>query len=124
MWVSLGISILLGALGQIFMKEGMKAAGPIALDQGLPHLFYYYLNVFLSPYILGAVASYGVSILLWLGVLSRADLTLIRPLMSIGYILTMVYGYYAGEHLTPGRVFGTLLIIVGLYFVARSGGRV
>ncbi len=121
MWISLIFSISLGALGQIFMKEAMKGAGPVPLQEGIPVLFHYFLHVFLSPFLLGALASYGVSILLWLSILSVSDLSLIRPLMSAGYIITMAYGYYAGENVTGERILGTLLIVVGLVFVAHSG---
>lgn len=120
MWIALGIAIILGALGQVFMKMGMKTAGPIPLEDGTLELFYYFLKAILSPWLVFAVASYGISFFLWLGALSVADLSLIRPFTSLGYIVTMAYGYFAGESMTPGRVAGTLLIVAGLFFLIRS----
>lgn len=121
MWIGLIISILLGAFGQILMKVAMKAAGPVPLSSGIPVLFDYFLHAAFSLPLIGAAACYGVSFLLWLGVLSVADLSLARPIMSLGYLVTMAYGIYAGEEVTPGRIVGTLFIVLGIVFIARSG---
>ena len=120
MWFALGLAIVLGALGQILMKEAMKAAGPIPLEEGTGVLFLYFFKAFLSPWLIGAVVSYGISFIVWLGVLSLTDLSLIRPLMSAGYVLTLAYGYFAGEHVTLERVLGTGLVIAGIVFLVHS----
>lgn len=121
MWIGLIVSIILGAFGQVLMKEGMKAAGPVPLSSGIPVLFDYFFHAIFSLQLIGAALCYGVSFLLWLGVLSVADLSLARPIMSAGYLITMAYGIYAGEEVTPGRIVGTLFIILGIVFIARSG---
>lgn len=113
-------SIFLGAFGQIFMSVAMKAQGPVTKAQGLQGLFQYYLSAGLSLPMFGAVFCYGLSFVLWLGVLSAKDLSLARPLMSIGYIVTLAYGFYAGENVTWARALGTALIVIGLFFVVRS----
>lgn len=123
MWPALIVSIVLGAIGQILMKIGMKAAGPVPLDRGIVDLFYYFMHAVLSFPLIGAALSYGISFVLWLGVLSVADLSLARPIMSAGYILTLAYGFASGEDITPARVLGTCLIVVGIAFVAKSGIR-
>ena len=58
---------------------------------------------------------------MWLAVLSVADLSLARPIMAAGYLITLAYGFAAGEDITAGRVVGTCLIVLGIAFVARSG---
>ena len=120
-WIVLAIAIILGAFGQIFMKEAMKLAGPFPGDASLPNIFLYFIYSLLSFKMFLAAFSYGLSFILWLGVLSLADLSLIRPLMSFGYLITMLYGFYAGENVTLERVVGTLLIVAGIFFVAKSG---
>lgn len=124
MWPALIVSILLGALGQILMKIAMKQVGPIPLDGPIVEIFYYFLRAGLSFSLIGAAASYGVSFLLWLAVLSVADLSLARPVMSAGYLLTLAYGFFAGEDVSATRVIGTLLIVVGIGFVVKSGLKV
>jgi drug/metabolite transporter (DMT)-like permease len=114
------ISVLLGTLGQVFMKERMKAMGPFPAAPALDQVVVYFWNTAWSWQMFGAAASYGVSFLIWLGVLSRADLTLARPLMSISYLLVLFYGYWVGERVSLERVFGVALITLGVFFVARS----
>jgi len=120
-WPALGFSIILGAIGQILMKMAMKAAGPVPMSSGLLALVSYFFGAGISLPMIGAVACYGLSFVMWLAVLSVADLSLARPIMSAGYLITLAYGFFAGEDITPGRVVGTCLIVVGIAFIARSG---
>jgi len=119
-WSLLLCSVVLGAFGQIFMKEAMKAAGPVPLDLSFSVLWRYFWNAILGWRMFAAASSYGISFLLWLALLSRSDLSLARPLMSLGYVITLLYGFYAGESVTVARAWGTLLIVAGLILVARS----
>lgn len=119
LWTFLGAAILLGAIGQILMKVAMKQAGPIPLNDGLFLLIDYFFKALISLPLITAVFCYAVSVLLWLSVLSVADLSLVRPLMSIGYILTLMYGIYSGETVTAERIGGTLLITGGVFLLVR-----
>ena len=120
MWGSLAIAIVLGAFGQILMKEAMKAAGLVPLDRSPAELLRYSFHILFSWRVFLLGICYGISVLLWLGVLSVADLSMARPLMSAGYLITLAYGFYMGEQVTTDRVVGTFLIIAGLFFVAKS----
>lgn len=119
-WTFLALAIFLGALGQILMKVGMKNAGPIPLHEGTTAVVAYFWKAIFSPPLVGVAICYGLSILLWLSVLSVQDLSLVRPLMSVGYLLTMAYGMLSGEDVTPARIAGTLLITGGVFLVVRS----
>lgn len=115
------VSVSLGALAQIMMKEAMKIAGPFPGMVGVRGLIEYFSGAILTWPVVGAIGCYGLSFFVWLAVLSRSDLTLARPFVSIGYIIIIVYGYYAGERMSFDRIFGIALIAAGLFFVARSG---
>lgn len=98
----------------------MKAAGPVPKSAPLTELGLYFVHAGLSLPMVAAVCCYGLSFLLWLGVLSQKDVSLARPMMSLGYLVTLAYGFYAGEQVTWERVLGTVLLIAGLFFVVRS----
>ena len=121
LWIWLAVSVLLGAFGQIFMKIGMSSRGVVPHDAAPIELIEYYISAVISLPMLAAVGCYGLSFLLWLGVLSGKDLSLARPLVSVGYLLTLAYGVWAGEQVTWTRVMGTLLIVVGVFFMIQSG---
>lgn len=120
LWSALALSILFGAGGQIFMKEAMKVAGPVPLEKDLLHLAGYFFHAILTWQIFAVGVCYGLSIVLWLSVLSVADLSLVRPFMSVGYLVTLGYGIYAGEDVTPYRIAGTLLIIGGTFLLIKD----
>lgn len=121
MWPALILSVVLGAFGQILMKEALKTAGPVPLASGIAGLASYFFYTLLSWQMFGAFLCYGLSFALWIAVLSIADLSLARPMMSAGYLITLAYGVFAGEEVTPGRVIGTCLIVIGIAFIVRSG---
>jgi drug/metabolite transporter (DMT)-like permease len=120
MWTFLALAILLGAIGQILMKIGMKQAGPVPLHEGAQALVVYFFKALTSPALVGVVFCYGLSILLWLAVLSVEDLSLVRPMMSAGYLLTLIYGIFSGEAVTWERIAGTILITAGVFLLVRS----
>lgn len=113
-------SVILGALGQIFMKEAMKLVGPFTGFTGIPDLIGYFMRAVLTLQMVGAVLCYGLSFSIWLLVLSRADLSFARPMVSFGYVIIIFYGYMTGENMSTERVLGVSLIMMGLFFVARS----
>jgi drug/metabolite transporter (DMT)-like permease len=113
-------SVILGALGQVLMKEAMKIVGPFGAYTGFSDLIAYFLRAALSVQMVGAVFCYGLSFGIWLLVLSRADLSFARPMVSFGYVIIIIYGYMSGENMSAERVLGVSLIMVGLFFVARS----
>jgi multidrug transporter EmrE-like cation transporter len=113
------LGVLLNAAAQLFLKEGMRRIGyfdftwtntiPIALQAAG--------NVF----ILGGLLCYVISVAVWLLVLSRVEVSYAYPLLSVGYIVNAVAGYYLfQENLSLTRITGILIIIVGVYFVTKS----
>jgi multidrug transporter EmrE-like cation transporter len=72
-------------------------------------------------FILGGLTCYVVSVAVWLLVLSRVEVGFAYPLLSVGYIVNAVAGYYLfQENLSLSRITGILIICVGVYFVTRS----
>ncbi|MFN3605288.1 MAG: hypothetical protein ACK4UJ_11325 [Leptonema sp. (in: bacteria)] len=116
---ALAVSIFLGAMGQIFMKVAMNSIGSFPFAEK-EKWFDFFLSILLSKYIWFVFLFYGVSVLLWLIVLSYEDLSLVRPFMSLGYLITLGYGMIAGEQVNFERVLGTLLIVVGVFFLTKS----
>ena len=115
------ISVLLNASAQLFIKRGMTAIGSISLDAGslVSLLFKAATNI---PILLG-MASYAVSILLWMVVLSRVNVSLAYPFLSIGYIFTAVFACaFFNEPLTMQKAAGIVVICVGIVILSTSKG--
>ncbi|WP_395622124.1 EamA family transporter [Sphingomonas daechungensis] len=74
-----------------------------------------------SPALWAAVFIYVSSVALWLWALSEADLSTAYPFVSLGFVLTMVFAaVFLKEAITPLKLAGTLLILVGCVLVAKS----
>ena len=112
-WLLAFFSIALSAAAQLLMKIGMSGIGSSALT-GAPSL----IAAIGNPYVAGGFAAYGIGAILWLQVLSRADLSMAYPLVSIGFVLVAGLSWLVlGEPLSIGRVVGTVLIIAGVVFM-------
>jgi hypothetical protein len=118
-YILIFISIILGAFGQIFMKIMMNQLGPFPFYDKIQWV-YYVISMIKSKYLWYVFICYGISIILWLMVLSYADLSFVRPLMSLGYLITLAYGIYSGEDVTNERIIGTFLIIGGVFFLTKK----
>ena len=74
-----------------------------------------------SPALWAAVFIYVSSVALWLWALSEADLSTAYPFVSLGFVLTMVFAaIFLKEVITPLKLTGTMLILVGCVLVAKS----
>ena len=111
--------VLLNAAAQLLLKAGTNAVGQFefSLANALP----VGLKLGLQPYILGGMACYVVSLVVWIMGLSRVPVSVAYPLLSIGYVLNALAAWYLlGESLTAQRMAGIGLIIVGVFLVAKS----
>ncbi|WP_367849297.1 hypothetical protein [Rhodoferax sp. WC2427] len=112
-------SIVLSVLAQFALKAGMSSsdvrevmAQPLALRT---------LAVVLSnKLVLSGFFLYGLGAVIWLGVLSKWDVSKAYPLVGLGFALTVLIGLLAGEHVTPMRGTGVALICAGVWIVSRS----
>lgn len=112
-------TVTLSACAQLALKLGVKAPGVAdGMAAGGAGAL---LSIALSPWIWLGLAIYGASVLLWLWVLSKVDLSVAYPFVGVSFLVTMAFGaWLLQEQVTPGRIAGTALIAVGCVLVARS----
>jgi multidrug transporter EmrE-like cation transporter len=100
--------VLLNAGAQLLLKAGTNAM-PLGL------------RLAVEPHILGGLACYAVSVVVWVVALSRVPVSIAYPMLSIGYIVNAVAAWYLfGEALSAMKLAGIGVIIVGVFMVARS----
>lgn len=113
------LAIFLGTAAQLLLKAGTTAVGQFAfnLENTLP----VGVKLALEPRILAGVACYAVSLIAWIMALSRTEVSVAYPMVSIGFALNALLAWWLlGEAVTPLRMAGIGVIIVGVYLVARS----
>ena len=120
--VALGLvlaAIVLGTCAQLLLKAGTNVVGAFAftLDNALP----IGTKLALEPRIVGGAGCYVVSLAFWILALSRVEVSVAYPMVSIGFALNAVLAWWMlGEAVTPIRMLGIGIIIVGVWLVARS----
>jgi len=102
--------IIIAALGQLILKIGMNKVGQFNL-----------IKTFTNPTVLLGLFFYGVSLILWLLVLSKEKLSFVYPLVAFSYIVTVFLSKVVlKETVPPLRWFGLVFIIIGILIVAKS----
>lgn len=111
--------VLLNAAAQLLLKAGTNAVG--AFEFTARDLAAVGPRLALEPHILGGLFCYVVSVVVWIMALSRVEVSIAYPMLSIGYIVNAVAAWYLfGEAVTAARLTGIAFIIVGVVIVARS----
>lgn len=110
--------VLMGSFGQVFQKKGLKEAGGIQLSELLSTKFF---SIVFQKYVFVGVLLYLGASVLWLVILSRAELSFAYPLIALSYLVTVILArYFFGESITFFRWFGVLMIIGGAFLIMRS----
>ena len=111
--------VLLNAAAQIVLKQGMRAIGTFAFT--IDNLIPIGLRVALNPFIVLGIGFYVVSVVVWLLVLSRVDVSYAYPMLSVGYIVAALAGKVLfGEPVDIVRWSGILTICLGVYLITRT----
>jgi len=105
-------------VGQLILKSAISQLGVTPGTVGVPG---YLIKVFTTPMALGALALYGVSALVWTVVLSRLELSLAYPMVSIGYVLVVLLSWLVlKEPVNAMRIAGLAFICCGVVMISRS----
>ena len=118
--VLVGLSILLGACGQILMKHGMSQLGEI---NGISELISpnTLLKLITNWAVVLGVILYIITLPLWLGALSTLNVSFMYPLLSLGYIITAVIALiFLKENIALLRWVGIVVVIIGCFFIGRA----
>lgn len=111
--------VLLNAGAQLLLKAGTNAVG--AFEYSAANIVPVGWKLATEPHIVGGLACYVVSVVVWIMALSRVEVSIAYPLLSVGYVVNAIAAYYLfGEAVTPMRLTGIAVIIVGVWIVARS----
>ena len=79
------------------------------------------LSAVSQPFILAGIFCYIASMGIWLVVLSRLPVSVAYPMLSLGYVITAMFGYLLfGEQLGLSKILGILIIILGVFVLTIS----
>jgi multidrug transporter EmrE-like cation transporter len=113
------LGVLLNATAQLLLKAGTNRVGEFAFawDNVVP----VGLRLATSAPIVGGLACYVVSVVVWILALSRVPVSVAYPMLSVGYVVNALAAWMLfGESLTAQKLVGIGFIVIGVYLVARS----
>ena len=106
------IPITLLIIGQISTKYGS-----LLLNNASPETFFFWLN----PYIAVGYSCLVLRGIIWVFILRRIELSLAYPLLSISFVIILIFSYYLfGEQISFQKVIGTFFIIGGVISIGFS----
>jgi drug/metabolite transporter (DMT)-like permease len=109
------LCVIIGVIAQLAMKKGMNIVGATNLKDILSVKVF---SIVFQKYVFIGIALYVLASLIWLVVLSQAELSFVYPLISVGYVITAILSWFLfKENLTLVRFFGILMICGGVYLI-------
>lgn len=113
------LTVFASACAQLVLKLGVADQKMQAAMQS--GIYESALAALFSPFIWFGLIIYALSVVLWLWVLSKVDLSVAYPFVGIGFVVTMLFGILLlNENVTPMRIIGTILIVGGCVLVGKS----
>jgi multidrug transporter EmrE-like cation transporter len=113
-------SVLLNASAQLFLRKGM-AAKTLAYRHDLVAAAQDAMRIVLDPWVMSGLACYAISIVSWMAVLSKVDVSYAYPFLSVGYVVVVVAAYFLfREPMGVAKILGVGLICIGVMLVARG----
>jgi drug/metabolite transporter (DMT)-like permease len=99
------ISSFIGSFGAVFLKLGAERMGPIA-------------TIFKNYWLATGVVLYLISSLFYMMGVSQGELTVLYPMISLGYIWALLWARILfKEQFTMAKIGGLILIIGGVALI-------
>jgi multidrug transporter EmrE-like cation transporter len=116
--ILLFFSIVTGSCGQLLLKYGVKSLGGVSFSAGAAAELF---RVFTCPSIIIGLVFMVLSMLLWLTVISKLELSFAYPFASLSYAMILIIAWLVfSERVGPVRIAGILCITAGVILISRT----
>ena len=110
-------SVSLAVIAQLLMKQGMNIFGKFPISQ----IGFKIIPIVFDPWVFTGFVLFGISSIIWLAVLSRMNLSLVYPMVSLGYVVVAFASMiFFKESISLIRWVGILTICFGVFLISRS----
>lgn len=108
-YAALAAAILIGVVGQLLLKTGVTRAADGLLTQ------------FLSPYIVGGLAAYGLAAICYIVAIKRIPVSIAFPSVALSYVLVAIAAHLLWNEALGWQQFaGIGLIAAGILVLHAS----
>jgi drug/metabolite transporter (DMT)-like permease len=99
------------------MKMGMNSVKPLNFQGRFVSEL---LRIVTNKFVILGVLTYIIGTFLWLYVLSKMELSLSYPMLSVSYALIAIVSWLLlGESMTLSKIIGILIISIGVFVLYR-----
>lgn len=118
-YLYIALTILFTVYGQLILKWQVSQAGALPLSTGAKLAFLFELLI--NPWIFSGFLAAFFASLCWMAAMTKFNLSHAYPFMGLSFVLVLIgSGIFFGESVTPLKIAGTALIVVGIT-VASQG---
>ncbi len=111
--------VMLNVAAQLLIKGGTNAIGYFEFSR--ENILPIGLRLATEPHIVGALFCYGLSVVIWILALSRVQVSIAYPLLSMGYVVNAAAAWwFFNEAFNPTKVVGIGVIILGVIIISRA----
>jgi multidrug transporter EmrE-like cation transporter len=114
------VSILLSSAAQLLLKYGAStpAIQKAIYAKSIVNLLH---AMIFMPQIIFGLACFGLSLVLWIVILSQTDVSYAYPFVALGICVTMIAGWFFFDETIPLlRIIGIAIVVAGVITVAKS----
>lgn len=118
------VGVLCSVVGEMLLKHGVSLVSTPAKPLELwpvPVLVETLWRVFTNPFVLGGFISVFAGSIFWLSVLSRLELSVAYPMLSISYVIVVFLSWLIfRENVSLLRFAGVIVIVSGVALIGIS----
>ncbi len=110
-------AVILSSSGQALLKLGATKLGRVNTGNFMNLI----MNILFTPELIIGLLIYGLSAVLFILVLTRVNLSVAGPALSISYVFSVLMGYFFfKETLTVQHLIGLAFVMCGVILVVRK----
>ena len=119
--VAIIFTVFMSASAQVLLKLGALKIPSERFTGVNSETALAFFSVLFSKYIFTGMLIYVFSAVMWIWVLTKVDLSLAYPFVSLSFIITFGFGVTLfQEPMSAMKLFGTAIIMVGCVMIAKS----
>ncbi|MEW6562076.1 MAG: SMR family transporter [Pseudomonadota bacterium] len=111
--------VMFNVAAQILIKAGTNSIGYFEFSR--ENILPIGWKLATEPHILGAMGCYVFGVVIWILALSRVQVSIAYPLLSMGYVVNAVAAWWLfNEAFNPAKVVGMGVIMLGVLIISRA----
>ncbi len=112
-------TVIFTVYSQLIMRWQVSLAG--TLPVGIVDKVQFIAHLFLNPWICSSILATLFAGISWMLAMTRFEISYAYPWVGLNFVLMLIFGVFIfDEAFNMAKVFGTLLVVIGIVIIAQS----